>query len=178
MAKNKCFSIVDLGGASTELIKVTPNPFQLDSSISLSVGSVRGQEWIDDNVFEKKLSQLIENENLCEYKCDRAVFVAGTMTTIAGMIKEITKFKASDINGQVIPKAKFQQFVERVSQLSPAQILERYPLAGKRSYTISSGARIIMRLLDVLNIQELEISTLGLRHGTLIEGVINERFSN
>ena len=53
--KNGSFVVVDIGGASTELIKVSEG--SLERTISLPVGSVRGTDWMKEGHFQRTFGE-------------------------------------------------------------------------------------------------------------------------
>jgi exopolyphosphatase / guanosine-5'-triphosphate,3'-diphosphate pyrophosphatase len=168
--------IVDLGGASTELIKICLNPFEIKSSISLPFGSVRGQDWVDKNILSEKTLEILEAHDLKNYHHQAPIFVAGTMTSLACVMKALQKFEASEINGQVFTKDNFSNSLQSISKMGHQKLLSTFPYLGKRARTLVAGGLIIQALCERIGVQKLEISTLGLRHGTLFEGVIKDGF--
>ncbi|MBT7608588.1 MAG: hypothetical protein HN576_02455 [Bacteriovoracaceae bacterium] len=168
--------IIDLGGASTELIKISLSPFEIKSSLSLPLGSVRGQDWIDKKILREKVEEIFRTWDLTPYHHHSPIFVAGTMTSIACVMKSLNTFDAEEINGQVFSLENFNDSIQKISEDTHEELLSKYPYLGKRARTIAAGGLIIKSLCEQLNVQKLEISTSGLRHGTLFEGVINDGF--
>jgi exopolyphosphatase / guanosine-5'-triphosphate,3'-diphosphate pyrophosphatase len=168
--------IIDLGGASTELIKISLNPFTIVCSISLPFGSVRAQDWIEKNTLNQNIKDILSKNDLSNYLHSRPLFVAGTMTSLACIMKSLTSFDASQINGQVFSLKEFNACIEEVTQVSCSELLARFPYLGKRANTVAAGGQVISSLARVIGVENLEISTLGLRHGTLFEGEINGRY--
>lgn len=169
-------TIMDIGGASTEFIKVTTNPFNITSTISLPIGSVRATDWIEDGSFNKRLETLLNEWSLVPYKTETLVCVAGSMTALGGMMKGLTSFDAKEVNGSNIGFNEFSLFVDSIGKLNSKDLLKQYPFLGKRSNTIIAGARVAQELGCKLDIKKMEISTLGLRYGTLYEGTVDQRF--
>ncbi len=170
--------IVDLGGASTEIIKIKTHPFQIIKSISLPMGSVRGRNWMNDQVFSEKLEEIFDKNDLSDFKRMEATFVAGTMTSLAGMIFSLNKFDDEKIHGKSISKNEFKLFIDAMADKNQEKILKDYPFLKSRAATVASGGLIILALIEILGVEELAISTMGLRHGTLMEGAINGKYCN
>ena len=168
--------IVDLGGASTELIKITSNPFSILSSLSLPFGSVRAQDWIEQNNLKDKIEEILSDNDLSHYHHSKPIFVAGTMTSLACIMKSLSAFDETKINGKVFSLQEFNDCVVRISKYSEQEMLAKFPYLGKRARTIAAGGLIIKSLIQSMGVEFLEISTMGLRHGTLFEGEINERY--
>ena len=168
--------IMDIGGASTEFMQVRLAPFKIKKTISLPMGSVRGTDWISEGNFDQKMSEILAAPELEDFKTDHLLCVAGSMTSLGGMIKGLSVFDSTEINGAKISFENFEKFVAKIMNLEPDTLLKQYPFLGKRSQSIVAGARLGLRVGQRLDIKTFEISTLGLRYGTLLEGVIHEHF--
>lgn len=169
--------IMDVGGASTELILVKSKPFKVKKTISLPVGSVRAQDWIDEGTFQEKMDDIIKNHDLSSYQTKSIIGVAGSMTSLGGMMRGLTSFESNKINKQKIVFSNFCDFADKILSMEKQDLHEQYPFLGKRTRTIGAGARVARALGLSLRVETLEISTYGLRHGTLFEGSIDERFT-
>lgn len=169
--------IMDVGGASTELILVKSKPFKVRKTISLPVGSVRAQDWIDEGTFQEKMDEIIKNHDLSNYQTKSVIGVAGSMTSLGGMMLGLTSFESNKINKQKISFESFCDFADKILGMEKQDLHEQYPFLGKRTRTIGAGARVARALGLSLNVETVEISTYGLRHGTLFEGSIDERFT-
>jgi exopolyphosphatase / guanosine-5'-triphosphate,3'-diphosphate pyrophosphatase len=174
-ASNESLTIMDIGGASTEFIRVELNPFKINGSISLAVGSVVCHEWIQNNEFDLKVNEMFQEYNLTPYQTSSITCVAGSMTAVAGMIQELDQFDASLINGYKVSLQAFERFVEELELLSIDEINHKYPFLGKRSSTIKAGARLALTLCKKVSVTEMRISTYGLRHGSVLEAIDGPR---
>lgn len=174
--KTKEVTIMDIGGASTELIKVSTNPFKIIKSVSLPVGSVRAFDWLEAGTFQNKLEKLFKEFDLESYKTDELLCVAGTMTAIGAMLLGLSNFKESTVNDSIIEFTKFCEFLEKIKPLSEDDLIVQYPFLGKRSKTIVAGARVARAMGIKLEVKKLKISTLGLRYGTIVEPKLKEEF--
>lgn len=169
-------TIMDIGGASTEFIKVKSEPFEVCDSISLPFGSVRATDWISQGCFDSKMNAIIGESRLSEFKTKHLFCVAGSMTSLGGMIKGLKEFNPTEVNGTKISFSEFLGFKNKINEATPDKLVEEYPFLGKRARSIAGGARLGEKVGSVLGIETFEISTLGLRYGTLYAGGIDERF--
>lgn len=167
--------IMDIGGASTELIKLNLKPFQIANTISLPVGSVRGMDWRASGEFDKKINDLL-SVDLEQYKTQELVCVAGSMTALASMYLGLKEFSAQKIEGQSISFQNFCDFSEDLQKTNIENLLLLFPFLGKRAPMVSSGALVAQKIAEKLNVAKLKISTRGLRYGTVLSGGIDERF--
>lgn len=167
--KSQNLTIMDIGGASTELIKVDSNPFQIKSSTSYPVGSVRATDWEREGVYNKKLHQVLDS-SLENYKCDLLVCVAGSMTSLAGMLLNQRVFDDKEIDGTKISIDEFIEFILKIQSMTADELLATYPFLGKRASVISGGASVALEIAKRLKVKELQISTRGLRYGVIVNG--------
>lgn len=175
-AKSDEYVIMDIGGASTEFIKVKRSPFTICESVSIPIGAVRAQEWLSDNVFDKKVEAHFTKEIRDQYRTDDLLCVAGCMTSIGAMFKGLTHFDASVVNNLELTICEFEEFIKEHLNYSVEEILTRYPFLGKRAKVMNGGEASASVFVKGLNVKKLIMSTYGLRYGTAVSGVIDERF--
>lgn len=169
-------TIMDIGGASTELIKAGTTPFKLIDSISLPVGSVRAYDWIEKGIFQEKMEEILSRKEVASFKSNNLLCVAGTMTAIGAMLLGLSNFKEATVNDSVISFSKFCEFLEKIKGLSEDELSNQYPFLGKRARTIVAGARVARAMGLGLEVENFNISTLGLRYGVILEDKILEEF--
>ncbi len=177
MAKSsELVTIIDIGGASTEVMKVKSKAFKVEDSISLPIGSVRATDWINDSIFDEEFNKAISLIRDERFHCSEAIFVAGTMTSLAAIMLGMTTFESSKIGSEVIPFDKLTKFIKSLSSIDKESLLEQYPLLGKRASSIVGGGQVAIHLGQKLKLKNLTISPYGLRYGTLIEGSLEEQY--
>ncbi|WP_164848239.1 hypothetical protein [Halobacteriovorax sp. HLS] len=168
--------IMDIGGASTELIRVSLDSGEIVNSISLPVGSVRASDWILDDSFDEKMDKILSSDIL-SFKMNSIICVAGTMTTLSSILLGQKTFNEQQIQGHKFDLAKLLSLSQELSSLDASQVLEKFPQSGKRAFSLYGGSLVALKILSYLSINEIEISTLGLRYGVVLEGKIDERFT-
>ncbi|OFZ14406.1 MAG: hypothetical protein A2X86_06055 [Bdellovibrionales bacterium GWA2_49_15] len=171
------FTIIDIGGASTELIHVETEPsFKVRDSISLPMGAVRGTDWMREGQFEAKVAQIFQSYNVSQYRTKHLICVAGSMTAIGAMLKKLSAYSDESVQGSLLTFSDLISLYEQTHKLKIPQLLSLFPFLGKRSETIMAGLKVGMTLGQYLGVETFEISTFGLRHGTLIAGSIEEEY--
>jgi exopolyphosphatase / guanosine-5'-triphosphate,3'-diphosphate pyrophosphatase len=168
--------ILDIGGASTELIKIKTNPFEILSSVSLPIGSVRATDWLKNDSFKLNLDKVFNDSHVGDYETEKIICVAGTMTSLGAMLKGLKDYKDFLIDGYEFNFSTLERFILKLNKMDPFQILKEFPIIGKRFETITGGGIVGIEIGRRLNVKNVIISTRGLRYGTLIEGVIDEQF--
>ena len=161
--------VMDIGGASTEFIKLKMMPFTVSESISLPVGSVRATDWKNENLFEEKMSKVLSHD-LSHYRTDVLVCVAGSMTSLASMFLGKKVFNDKEIDGLEIDFQEFKKFVLELQKTNPQELLLNFPFLGKRAMMVAGGAKVAELLAEKLTVKKLKISTRGLRYGVLVQG--------
>lgn len=169
-------TIMDIGGASTELILVQVKPFKIVKSVSLPIGSVRCSDWLKEKIFDEKIEEIFKNFDVKDYETDHLLCVAGSMTSLGSMIKGLKKFDSDVVNGTKISFDDFLKFTKKIKKNTPTELLLKFPFLGKRSKSIVGGAYLGETMGTALKVKTFEISTLGLRYGTLLSGGIDEQF--
>ncbi len=167
--KDKDLVIMDIGGASTELIKVQINPFKIVSSISLPVGSVRGTDWKKSGEFDLKMREILSHP-IKEYQTEMMICVAGSMTSLATIFLGKKEFNDKDIDGIEINFEEFKIFKTELQKQTSEELLKNYPFLGKRAPVVAAGAEVGQMILEKLEVQSIRVSTRGLRYGVVTQG--------
>lgn len=168
--------IMDIGGASTEFIKVRTHPFSVKETISSPIGSVRATDWLVEGSFDQKLEEIKASFDFKPFHTKHLICVAGSMTALGGMIMGLTAFDQDQIQGAKISIDQFNNFLDSILKCTPEELKKQYPFLGKRAPFIQGGALVGKALAEILGVETFEISTLGLRYGTLFSGEIDGRF--
>lgn len=168
------FTIMDIGGASTELMCVVDR--HLSHSISLPLGCVRATEWGQANCEIEQVENAFRRIDWAKFKTERLVCEAGSMTSLAAVYLKLREYRDEDVQGLKLSFSDFEKFALKLNAITPAEILSDFPFLGKRAHVIQAGARIAVTICQRLGVKELEVSTYGLRYGTLKEGLIQEKY--
>jgi exopolyphosphatase/guanosine-5'-triphosphate,3'-diphosphate pyrophosphatase len=169
--------IMDIGGASTEIIKYNTVSQEILHDFSLPIGAVRLTNWDEENVLEEKMLKTLTSfvEDLSKAQTKKLYCVAGTMTSVGNMYLGLDTFVESEVHGLKIKTKELKALISKYSHYSEVDLLNHFPFLGKRAKTILGGLGVARTLFDELGVEEVEISTYGLRYGTLkAGGIANE----
>lgn len=171
-------TIMDVGGASTELITVNTKSFQILNTISMPIGAVRSSQWLTDSLFVQNLQKVFLDfrMQLDKFQTKELYCVAGTVTSLGNMYLKRTEFIEDDVHGLKLKAEDIDQLFKKYANTSPETLLEEFPFLGKRSQSIQGGLHLVYHLIHRLMVKELTISTYGLRFGTILEGSIKEEY--
>lgn len=170
--------VMDIGGASTELIRVNTKTFEIQKSISLRVGSVRATDWLKEEIFQNALSKVFQDHSveLDYYRTPVLHCVAGTLTSIGNMHLGNKDFVENEVHGLTLKKEHIEALFRRCSQWAPEDFLKEFPFLGKRATAMRGGLILTTHLLQRLNVSEVVISTYGLRFGTFLDGGVLDEY--
>lgn len=175
---SEIITIMDIGGASTELIKVNTKTFQILETISMPIGAVRSTQWLNDKLFVQNLQKVFLDfrSEIDKFQTKELYCVAGTVTSLGNMHLQRKEFVEDDVHGLVLKAEDIDNLFKKYSDYSPEQFLENFPFLQKRSNSIRGGLHLVYHLIHRLFIKELTISTYGLRFGTILEGKISQEY--
>jgi exopolyphosphatase/guanosine-5'-triphosphate,3'-diphosphate pyrophosphatase len=175
---NEVITIMDIGGASTELIKVNTKNYQILETISMPIGAVRSSQWLDDQLFVQNLQKVFldfRNE-IDKFQAKELFCVAGTVTSLGNMHLQRKEFIEDDVHGLVLKTEDIDTLFKKYSDTTPEVFLDQFPFLQKRSQSIRGGLHLVYHIAHRLLVKQITISTYGLRFGTLLEGRIKKEF--
>ena len=147
--------LVDIGGGSTEVQVVGS-----DVQDSLDVGCVRMTERFGEHV---EAIRAHVRSLLPAARPDRAVGVAGTVTTIAALDLGLDRYDPKRIHGHVISR---EAVAEQTARLAALTVEERTKIVEPgRAPVIVAGAAILWEVLDAYGLGAIEASERDILHG-------------
>ncbi len=170
--------IMDVGGASTELIKVNAKTFKILETISMPIGAVRAAEALENDLFVQNLQKVLLDfrQDLDHFQTITLHCVAGTMTSLGNMHLKNKEFAEDEVHGLKMTVENIDALFKSYCNWTPEQFLADFPFLEKRATAIKGGLHLIYHLLHRLLVKEVVVSTYGLRYGTILEGQIKEGY--
>jgi exopolyphosphatase / guanosine-5'-triphosphate,3'-diphosphate pyrophosphatase len=147
--------VLDIGGGSTEVQVVGS-----DVQESLDVGCVRMTERFGEDVEEirARVRGLLPHA-----RPDRAVGVAGTVTTIAALDLRLDRYDPERTHGHVISR---EAVAEQTARLAAMTVEERAEIVEPgRAPVIVAGAAILSEVLDTYALHAIQASERDILHG-------------
>lgn len=158
--------VIDIGGASTEII--ISNNGQKVYSKSVNLGVVK----VKDSCGQNRVSaQELINDKLNEFGCvPSSTFygIGGTATSIAGIMIGEEVYDPKKVNGFVITKGQLLQLVEKLYSMSVEQIMQLKGLQPERANVISGGCLILLSVMEKYDIKDITVSESDNLEGYLI----------
>lgn len=171
--------VLDIGGGSTEI--ALGRNGKLVDSYSFDMGCVRFTErfLLEDPPFQEQLHQcreavkyLLDSKKFKNKRKVQAIGVAGTLTSLAAIDLQIDEYDPEHMNGHVIVSEKLRKGIEIFSLHTHKQLLELSPKVLKgREDIFLAGLLILEVFLDYFDLDEIRVSTGGIRHGALLQSV-------
>lgn len=168
-------AIIDIGGGSTE-IAIGRGEEVLDS-YSFDMGCVRFTERYlkNDPLSVKQVEQcrtaIDAMLDTCEFDIEEdteLIGVAGTVTSLAFIDREMKEYNPSLLNGYMISVDKLKEYIGFFSTMKSEELKARYPKVMKeRADIFRAGLLILERFMERYKFQKLKVSTGGIRHGTI-----------
>lgn len=150
--------VVDIGGGSTE-IQVAGTSLRT----SLDVGCVRLTERFGEDVVAVRAHV---RGLLPEAEAQRAVGVAGTVTTIAALDLGLEEYDPERIHGHGLTK---EAVAEQLARLAEMTVEEREKIVEPgRAPVIVAGAAILAEILDFYELDAIEASERDILHGAAL----------
>ncbi len=159
--------VVDIGGASTELIAA--NRHQVDWVMSIPIGSGR----MKDRFLESDPPKKGELKKLRRYldrvfeqvqpghRIDHVIFTGGTA-------QNLHLIAARDQAKWKIKRKALEETIDLLTERSSAEVSRTYQIDLARAVTLPAGAIISQSILVRFNLQELRISPQGIRSGLIL----------
>jgi exopolyphosphatase/guanosine-5'-triphosphate,3'-diphosphate pyrophosphatase len=162
--------VVDIGGGSTEL--TLGGPDGVVSSTSLQLGCVRLTERFlhTDPPTSGELTACAAHvrETLPALRPERAIGVAGTITTLAALDLGLSEYDPERVHGHRLSRAGVERGFERLATLPLAE-RERVPaLEPARAPVIVGGIAVLREVLDAYGLDEIEVSEQDILHGAAL----------
>jgi exopolyphosphatase/guanosine-5'-triphosphate,3'-diphosphate pyrophosphatase len=165
---------LDIGGGSTELSFGHNGKYEHGKS--LNIGAVR----ITERFLSKKNSESIKsardyirseinNGFDANLTIDKLIGVAGTPTALAAMKLGLQTFDAKKVNGTILSAYELQHMSEEIFSISCEELIKKFPAVHpSRSDILPAGTMILFEIMNFLQIDEVQVSTYGLRYGIMI----------
>jgi exopolyphosphatase/guanosine-5'-triphosphate,3'-diphosphate pyrophosphatase len=172
---NSFSMVIDIGGSSTEII--IGEGKRILARKSLQLGSVSASELIlkssppnksEIENLKKEIKNLFSSINHKNIPV-KVIAIAGTATTLACMKSGLKEFEEERVDKSIITIEDMKNIIGELFPLTPAEILERYgPVMRGREDIIFAGALILYRFMEHFGIENVTVSTRGIRYGVIV----------
>ena len=176
------FLVIDIGGGSTELIYGTKSKIRFVQSYP--VGVVSGTEKFYKNnpptsleldKFNEYINQQLNEIAFKDILPDQVIAIAGTPTTLACINQNLTEYNEELIEGSSLKKYELENIIGTLQNLTSQEIKHKYKsIVNGREDVLLAGSQILASIMNILNIDEVTVSTKGIRYGAIVDFVKNK----
>jgi len=171
--------VIDIGGGSTELIFGNNSVIKYKNSFHTGVVSCTERFLKDDpptleqlQEFEQHLDNVFRKLSSLNYAPAIAIALAGTSTTLACMNLNIKNYDEELIEGHILKFNEIYNIKDDIRRLSSSELLKSYNLVVKgREDLILAGSIILLKIMDLLKIDKVRVSTKGIRYGAILKEI-------
>ncbi len=168
--------VLDIGGGSTEV--AIGGDHSLNDRFSFSMGSIRFTErYLPGNPpaageierCRKAVRKEFQQHVFSLPGNILAVGVAGTVTSLAFILQNLTGYEPERIANYRLKKGEIERFIDYFSTHTAQEALEKWPVVmDGRADVMLAGLLILEGFLDMYSLQEIRVSTGGIRHGAVL----------
>lgn len=170
-------SIIDIGGGSTEIIAGNLNNISYSKSFDIGVVGLTEKFFKNDSPSGFEIDSLTNNITfiLSELKNTHLDFskcfaLAGTPTTLVCIKMNLNVYDEDKIEGSKLKLSDVNKIINILSKFKSEEIIKFYPCVEiGREDLILSGAILLYQIMKLLKIEEVIVSSKGLRYGTAVK---------
>ncbi|HKZ22472.1 MAG TPA: hypothetical protein VJ165_04635, partial [candidate division Zixibacteria bacterium] len=170
--KSKKFTLLDIGGGSTEVISGTRN--KILKLKSLNIGSLRLTERFLKNQKEGyfKMIKFINQKFLTlkrnfDLKNPLLIGSGGTITALGALSLNLKKYERTKVHGLVLSYESINSLLEKLKSMSLVQRRRFLQIDPQRADIIIAGTVILQQFMEQFGFKDIAISDKSLRWGIL-----------
>jgi exopolyphosphatase/guanosine-5'-triphosphate,3'-diphosphate pyrophosphatase len=169
------FTVLDIGGGSTEIISGTST--KILSKASLDVGCVRITERflrsspptsLEVSQARSYIRGHLKSVGLAETNLSRVVGVAGTLTTLAAIHLQLPQYDPSRVEGHVLNFRGIREVFDQLRSKTLAEIRSIPQISTGRADIILAGVLILLEFMEAAHLERIAVSDRGLRYGIVM----------
>jgi exopolyphosphatase/guanosine-5'-triphosphate,3'-diphosphate pyrophosphatase len=173
---NVKYSVLDIGGGSTEIICGSRSGIDYKRSFEVGVVSLY-EKFIKSNppsineinAIEKILLEDFDSLNGNLYSSYQLIAVAGTPTTLSCMKKGLKSYKEELVDNSELTLEDINYFISELSSLTSNQILNKYgDIIKGREDVLLTGCLILKTIMEIMKKEKIIVISKGLRYGVII----------
>lgn len=169
------YLVIDIGGGSTEII-IGRNT-GISYRKSFNIGVVSGTEKFlfknptpntDIAKFNEYLNEIFKDLNSLSSAPDTAIALAGTPTTLSCMKQNLEVYNEQSVEGSKLAASDIEFLIGEISKITVQELERKYKsVVSGRQDIILAGAIILLKIMKLLDIAEVIVSTKGIRYGAI-----------
>lgn len=155
---NRDGGMIDLGGASTEIILRENGGIVYAKSVDIGAVRLRDLAGADKNKLEEIISEKIEEYGgVCAENFDM-YGVSGTATSLAALKHGLRKYDPAIVHGTILTVQEVAAYAEKLLKMSVEEICEILTVDSRRADIIGGGSLLLSKIMQKLKISRLTVS--------------------
>lgn len=161
-------AVIDIGGGSTEIAFGNNTEFTFGRSSDVGAVRLTEQGLNDTNSIQSLLQTTFSDIETPA----RVIAVAGTPTTLAAMRLGLLEFDRERVNHCKLTLEEVKGYLDILTSQTQQTILEIYPvIPSGRVDILPSGTAILFEVMKFLKVENVSVSTGGLRYGIALDAL-------
>lgn len=168
-AVNGSGSVIDIGGASVEIVSGTNGTITYKKSLPIGIVKLTEIYGTDFDKLELDLVDIVKGYD--KFAVEKIYGIAGTITSLGGIALGLETYKDELVHDAFISKAKLQEIITQLKPLknNTEKITKLYPiLPPLRADVITAGAILLHALLNYYEVEGVVVSTRDNLEGWLL----------
>lgn len=149
--------VIDVGGASTEIVIKRGGAFVYKKSINVGVVRLKDKCGREKDLLVQE-SKSAAKEFSALPKIPALYAIGGTATTLAAQLLGLQEYDSAKITGAQISAREMQEFADKLLQMSVEEIAALPCMPKGRADVLTGGAVLLATLMQALDIQTLIVS--------------------
>ena len=149
--------IIDVGGASTEIVVKKEGNVLFKKSVNIGVVRLKDKCGRDKNALVQTAHEAAK-EYVGFPPVSNLYAIGGTATTLAALALGLQTYSSEKITGAILTKEKMQEMADKLSAMSVEEIALLPCMPKGRADVLSGGAVLLATLMQELGIQTLTAS--------------------
>ena len=165
---------VDIGGGSTDIALIQNS--KIVDTISIDIGTIKIKElFFDKNLKLNEATDFIRKEFSRipqSFKVEQAVAIGGVLRALSKSIMDISDYSFKKIHAFEYNPSEYKKHIENILTAESNNRLNELSIKESRYDTIKEGVLIFKILLDVLSIDKIITSGVGIREGIFLHDML------
>ena len=154
---NQDGGVVDIGGASTEIVVKKEGALVYKKSVDIGVVRLKDKCGREKSALEKTTQEAVKAYG--EIPLKGAIYaIGGTATTLAAQALQLEKYDSAKVTGAVITLEKMQEMAERFLAMSVEEIAGLPCMPKGRADVLAGGAVLFATIMQTLGFDKLIVS--------------------
>ena len=174
--------VIDIGGGSTEIIYGNRNKVEFKKSYQAGVVIAKEKflkhtppQNTEISDFQNELIKIFDDIKEKDFTFSRAIAIAGTPTTLAAIKLNLPEYDEDILEGQSLNHKEIKDLISELKELNDSEIMKKFKAVVKgREDVILNGAIILLFLMELLKIDNILVSTKGIRYGAVCKELFTE----